>query len=162
MGGFDRPVVSLPGHERLARHAHRGHVVIHATAAETGGAVGMWETFSAPGEGPNWHRHSRETEVFRVITGTYRFWVGSEVLEGGPGTVVTLPPNIPHTWRNVSDVPGQMFGIVTPGGFEAFFFALAETPPQTAAELEAIEARFGVLSGDIARLGPDPSRSQPL
>jgi len=156
MGRFDGAVVSLPGRERLARHAHGGHVVIHATAEETGGTVGSWETFSAPGGGPNWHMHSRETEVFRVIVGTYRFWVGSQVIEGGPGTVVTLPPHVPHTWRNVSEAPGQMFGIVAPGGFEAFFQALAETPPQTAADLEAIEARFGVLSGDVTKIGPDP------
>ena len=39
---------------------------------------------------------------------------------------------------------------------EAFFQALAETPPQTAADLEAIEARFGVLSGDVTKIGPDP------
>jgi hypothetical protein len=116
----------------------------------------MWETFSGPGEGPNWHMHTRETEVFRVISGAYRFWVGGEVIDGVPGAIVVLPPNVPHTWRNVSDVQGQMFGIVTPGGFEGFFLALAAEDVDTSRHLHDIEARFGLIS-DPARIGPAPS-----
>jgi len=76
----------------------------------------MWETFTEPGTGPSPHVHVRETEVFRVISGRYRFWCGETCFDGGPGTTVTLPPLVPHAWRNIGDTPGQMFAIVTPGG----------------------------------------------
>jgi hypothetical protein len=39
----------------------------------------MWETFTPPGKGPHDHTHTRETEIFRVIRGTYRFRCGDDV-----------------------------------------------------------------------------------
>src|SRR5215217_6024014 len=105
---FTRAVASLPGLERVARHAHAGQIFIHATAKETGGAFGIWETFSAPGTGPAPHIHTRETEIFRVISGTYRFWCGADVFDAGAGGVVVLPPHIAHTWRNIGDDTGRM------------------------------------------------------
>lgn len=142
---FDRAVASLPGKERVARHPHGGKIIVHATAEETGGALGMWETFSAPGTGPTPHLHTRETEVFRVIVGTYRFWCGGEVIEGPVGTVVVLPPNIPHHWINVSDVTGRMMGIVTPGGFEQFFLEMERLGVETLEEVIALQAGLGVF-----------------
>ena len=52
----------------------------------------MWETFTPPGQGPAEHTHTRETEVFRVISGIYRFRCGDDEFDGPPGTVVVLPP----------------------------------------------------------------------
>ncbi|HVG47403.1 MAG TPA: cupin domain-containing protein, partial [Rubellimicrobium sp.] len=121
MAEFEKSVVSVPGQERIARTPFGAHIVIHATAEETGGALGMWETFTPPGQGPAPHTHTRETEVFRVIKGLYRFRCGEEEFDAAPGTVVTLPPFVPHSWRNISDQPGQMFAIVTPGGCERLF-----------------------------------------
>lgn len=43
MSTFRNAVVSLPGKERLARTPFGAKIVIHATAAETEGAFGMWE-----------------------------------------------------------------------------------------------------------------------
>ena len=43
-------VVSVPGRERVARTPFRAPVIIHATAEETGGALGMSETFTPPGQ----------------------------------------------------------------------------------------------------------------
>lgn len=73
MSSFRNAVVSLPGKERVARTPFGARIVIHATAAETGGALGMWETFTPTGHGRAPHTHTRETEVFRVIRGLYRF-----------------------------------------------------------------------------------------
>ena len=70
---FKKAVVSQPGKERVAKTPFGARIVIHATAAQTGGAFGSWETFTPPGQGPAPHMHTRETEVFRVIRGHYRF-----------------------------------------------------------------------------------------
>lgn len=147
---FDRPVASLPGQERIVRNAHGGRVFIHATAAETAGALGMWETFSEPGTGPHWHTHTRETEAFRVIAGRYRFWCGDEMIEGGPGMTITLPPHVPHRWLNISDQTGRMLAIVTPAGFEQLFIELERSGATTDAEVLALELALGIVDSELA------------
>ncbi|WP_336799666.1 cupin domain-containing protein [Kaistia sp. MMO-174] len=157
MPAFDKPLASLPGRERIVRNSHGGQVFIHATAAETAGALGMWETFSAPGTGPHWHTHTRETEVFRVISGRYRFWCGDTVVEAEPGATITLPPYVPHCWRNISDVPGRMLAIVTPGGFEQLFIELERRGATSDADVLAIETALGIVdSGLQGAVRPDP------
>lgn len=152
MASFDRPVVSLPGRERIARAPFGGRVVIHATAEETGGAFGMWETFTPPGQGPAPHLHTRETEVFRVIRGTYRFRCGDEEFDAPPGTVVVLPPNVRHSWVNISDEPGQVFAIVTPGGFERLFVEIETTGADTPEKIARIEASLGIVNDETEKL----------
>lgn len=153
MDAFTRAVVSSPGSQRLARTPFGAPVVIHATAAQTGGAFGMWETFTPPGKGPLPHTHMESTEVFRVIRGTYRFVCGDDEFDAPPGTVVTLPPGIRHAWRNVSDEPGQMFGIVTPGGFEQMFIDIEREGATTPDAIALIQARYGVVNDATAALG---------
>ncbi len=146
MPTFAKAVVSLPGRERVAWTPFGGRVVIHATAEETGGAFGMWETFTPPGQGPAPHLHTRETEVFRVLVGVYRFRCGDEEFDAPPGTVVTLPPFVRHSWRNVGAEPGRMFAIVTPGGCEQLFLEIEATGARTAREIAAIESRLGIVN----------------
>jgi quercetin dioxygenase-like cupin family protein len=152
MGAFDRAVVSLPGKERVYRNSHGGQIFIHATAEETGGAIGMWEAFSPPGTGPHRHTHTRETEVFRVVEGYYRFWCGNDIIEGGAGLTVTLPPLVPHSWRNISDRMGRMFAVVTPGGFEHLFVEIARTGADTPAKVLAIETTLGIVDSELEEL----------
>ncbi|WP_209601532.1 cupin domain-containing protein [Sinorhizobium kostiense] len=152
MPGFKKAVVSMPGGERLAKAPHGAKVVIHATAAETGGAFGMWETFTPPGQGPEPHTHTRETEVFRVIRGLYRFRCGDEEFDAPPGTVVVLPPHVRHSWRNIGDEPGQLFAMVTPGGFEQLFVDIETSCADTREKIAEIEARMGIINDAVLAL----------
>ena len=152
MAKFNKAVVSLPGKERIAKTPFGARIVIHATAEETGGAFGMWETFTPPGQGPAPHTHTRETEVFRVIRGTYRVQCGEEEFDAPPGTVVVLPPNVRHSWRNISDEPGQMFATVTPGGCERLFVEIEATGADTPEKIAAIEASLGIINDDTEAL----------
>ena len=153
--GFDRALVSLPDGPRLGRAPHGSHILVHATAAQTGGAFGMWEAFIPPGKGPTPHTHTRETEVFRVIAGRFRFWCGNDVVELPTGGVVTLPPHIPHHWINISDEMGQVMAIVSPGGFEELFLAIARIEHPTPADIARIERSLGVENEETRRLPPD-------
>lgn len=152
MEKFTRAVVSRPGQERYARAPFGGRVIIHATAEETGGAFGMWETLTPPGQGPASHMHTRETEVFRVMAGTYLFRCGDEEIEGPPGTVIVLPPHVPHSWKNLSDEPGRVFVSVTPGGFERLFIEIEATGADTPEKIAAIEASLGIVSEETEKL----------
>lgn len=153
---FARAVVSKPDAQRLVTSSFGQPVVIHATAAETGGAFGIWESGALPGTGPAMHIHTRETEIFRVLAGTFRFWCGDESFDAPAGTTVTLPPHVPHSWKNIGTEPGRVMGIVTPGGFEAFFEEIARSGATTPAEVGVIETRFGVASAANGGLPPAP------
>lgn len=152
MSDFRKAVISMPGRERLAKAPHGAKVVIHATAAETDGAFGMWETFTPPGKGPAPHTHTRETEVFRVVRGTYRFQCGDEEFDAPAGTVVVLPPHVRHSWRNIGSEPGQMFAIVTPGGFEQLFLEIEATGVDAPDKIASIEARLGIVNDETLAL----------
>ena len=152
MASFDRAVVSMPGKERIAKTPFGARIVIHATAEETNGAFGMWETFTPPGQGPAAHTHTRETEVFRVIRGLYRFRCGEDEFDAPPGTVVVLPPNVRHSWRNISDEPGQMFATVTPGGCERLFIEIEATGADTPEKVAEIEASLGIINHETEKL----------
>jgi quercetin dioxygenase-like cupin family protein len=156
---FVRSVVAFPGAERVARTPFGARIVIHAMAAETGGAFGMWETFTPPGQGPAPHTHTRETEAFHVICGTYRFWCGDDQFDAPPGTVVVLPPNVRHAWKNISDEPGRMLGIVTPGGCEHMFIDIESSGADTPRRIAAIEARYGIENEETVDLakGTEPA-----
>jgi mannose-6-phosphate isomerase-like protein (cupin superfamily) len=143
---FEKAVISSPDGKRTARTPFGAPITIHATAKETGGALGMWETFTPPGEGPAPHTHTRETEVFRVVKGLYRVRCGDEEFDAPPGTVVTLPPFVPHSWRNISQEVGQMFAIVTPGGLEQLFMDIEQENARTSAEIAVIERRMGIVN----------------
>lgn len=99
------------------------------------------------------HTHTRETEVFRVIHGLYRFQCGDEEFDAPAGSVVVLPPHVRHGWRNISDKPGQMFGIVTPGGCEQLFIDIEAFGADTPAKIAVIEARLGIINEMTLALG---------
>ncbi|TIU63349.1 MAG: cupin domain-containing protein, partial [Mesorhizobium sp.] len=101
---------------------------------------------------PTPHTHTRETEVFRVVCGTYRFQCGDEEFDAPPGTVVVLPPYVRHSWRNIGDEPGQMFAIVTPGGFEQLFMEIEASGAASPDEIAMIEARLGIINDETLAL----------
>jgi quercetin dioxygenase-like cupin family protein len=141
------PVISLPGRERII-YPFGEKQIVHATAEETGGAMGIFEGFVAPGHGVHWHTHTREDEVFRVIEGRFRFWCGDHSEEGGPGTTIVGPRNIPHRWVNVGESEGRLLFVVTPGGFERFFSEVAGLTQISPEIVGAIERRYGSYRND--------------
>lgn len=152
MTAFNKAAVSLPGKERIAKAPMGARVIIHATAEETGGAFGIWETRVPPGQGPTPHAHSRETECFYVVKGVYRFRCGDEEFEAHPGATIVLPPHVEHSWTNISDEVGQVFAFVTPGGFERMFMDIAATGADTPAKIAVIETTYGVSNEETAKL----------
>lgn len=147
---FDQPVTSMPESYRFAGDGRGGRGgIVHLTAAQTGGALGMWESHPPPGSGPNWHTHTRETETFRVFAGVFRYWWGNRTLDVGPGGVIALPPHVPHQWKNVSEVDGHIIGLSTPGGFEQFFLEVDRLGTPTADDIRALNERLGIIDGGL-------------
>jgi len=135
-------------------------IVVHATSAQTGGALFAVEILMPPGGGPPvMHRHD-PGEVYHVLEGEFTFYVGDPA---GPvqrtvataGDVVPLAGGTPHTIRNESAADAVAFVVHAPGapmeGFCRAAAALAAEGHPSMAAVLTIAARHG-----IELLGPVP------
>ncbi|MGA8804724.1 MAG: cupin domain-containing protein [Solirubrobacterales bacterium] len=101
------------------------HVVIHADAASTGGALGVIEEVPPLADTPL-HVHTSEDELFYALEGEHVIQVGDEEHRIGPGETAFGPRGVPHAQRRVVPAAGRILIAVTPGGFEGFFRELAD------------------------------------
>ena len=122
-------------------------VTVKATASDTGGAMTVLETVVPAGAGPPRHVHTRESETFYVLEGDFEFEVDGQKTNASPGAFLIAPPNLPHSFRNVSDRPGKLLVVVQPGGFEEFIEKFASLPtdqPPDMAKMAEIGAEHGL------------------
>lgn len=116
--------------------------------------IGVFDERTDPRTGPPLHIHHDADEIFRVIEGHYRFRVGDETVEAGPGDVLTVPKGAAHTFVNAGDAPGQLYVVLQPGGAERFFRGFAEKGlalPRDMAEVVALGQSY-----ELEFAGPNP------
>lgn len=119
-----------------------GRHIIRITAAQTGGRLGCFEAEVPAGEGPPPHVHEAEDEFFRVLSGRFGFWCNDDYVELGADGTICVPRGSVHRFRNIGREEGRLMVVMTPGGFEGFFPAVAAERPVTPAEIDRIAARF--------------------
>lgn len=116
----------------------RGTTVAIHTA---GPRVTVTEHTIPPGfGGPPLHVHPGFDEVFLVRSGVLTLRLGDAVEEIGPGGGAEVPGALAHTFANESAEPVRFLCVMTPGGFDAYFRALADGDEAGAAEAAG---RFG-------------------
>jgi quercetin dioxygenase-like cupin family protein len=116
-----------------------------ATAASTGGRFAVFEQVTPPGWGPPRHIHSREDEVIYILEGTYEFHLAGELLTVTAGASAIIPRGVPHGFRNTAPTPGRMLCVISPGGLEGYFLAVAKcVPPPNPAQLAELASPFGL------------------
>ncbi|MCY4724685.1 cupin domain-containing protein [Nocardioides sp. STR2] len=153
------PVEISPMPETLRVGAEEA--VVLATSAETGGDLFAVELRMPPGGGPPvMHRHA-PSEVYRVLSGEFTFYVTTSDGKttrrtAGAGQTVALAGNTPHTIRNESTEPAVAFCVHAPGaameGFTRAAAALAATGAPTMQDVLEVAKQNG-----IELLGPVPS-----
>ncbi len=104
------------------------------------GAGGMTMTYAIcpAGTGPSLHRHLRTFETFTVITGRFEFSWGEEGVDRltlDPFDVVSIPPGISRSFRNVSDGEAVLQVIITGGAHD---MNDVEVPSATARKIESL------------------------
>lgn len=105
------------------------------TAKETNGAFTVIDQIIQPQSGPPPHVHHREDEAFYVTDGKFWFLCGEKERVYEAGSFVYIPKGTLHTFKNISDKPGNLLLTITPGGLEEFFYAIGTpaagttTPP---------------------------------
>jgi mannose-6-phosphate isomerase-like protein (cupin superfamily) len=101
-------------------------VKVLLTTEATGGAVSVLMGRIKPGEGPGDHVHFNQEEMFFIVEGTYEMTVGGQTTTAGPGTIVFIPRNVVHHFKNVGNTTGCILDLSLPGGHDHYFKAISE------------------------------------
>lgn len=69
-------------------------------------------------EGPEEHTHDAEDDAFYMLEGELTFVVDGDEIAAGAGTLVLVPPEVPHTFANRRDEIARFVNIHAPAGFD--------------------------------------------
>lgn len=108
-------------------------------ASDTNGSMSIAYGIAAPNNGPPAHIHEAEDEIFVVLEGSMTFDVDGRRITCGPLEVAFVPRDAVHSF--VTGPEGARgITILTPGGFEGFFAAMAEGNFEMPRDLEKVTA----------------------
>jgi mannose-6-phosphate isomerase-like protein (cupin superfamily) len=141
------PFIVRPGEGRLLDLGNFEAVVL-ADAPSTSGAFTVLQTQGEPPDfGPPMHVHRDAAEAFFVLEGTYLMYLEQRQELCPPGSFVCVPPNVPHTFKVISQEPGKKLNIFCPAAMIGFFEELAEAQANGTATTELlshISERYGM------------------
>jgi len=96
------------------------------TTETTGGATSVLMGWHKPGEGPPDHVHFDQEEMFFILEGTYELTVDGQTTMAGAGTMVFIPRNVIHRFKNVGDTTACLLDWSLPGGQDHYFTAISD------------------------------------
>ncbi|MBM6582769.1 cupin domain-containing protein [Microvirga sp. BT689] len=124
-------------------------------SGEVGGSLSHWIENVPVGAGPPMHIHHQEQEMFRILSGQFRFWCAGEAQDLSDGDTILIPKGSPHTFKNVGSDDGQLLITMTPGGAEGFFLEVERQglhPSRNMPQIVEIAARY-----NLEFVGPPPA-----
>jgi len=139
-------VVVPPGHGEGGSFGGLG-IYFKIDGTQTGGRFSIVEHPIDPRRLIRPHMHTAEDEFSFVIEGLIGARIGDEIVEGGPGTYIIKPRNVPHTLWNPTDQPARLLDIISPAGFENYFRELGQmirVGTVSPAGLAEVEAKYGL------------------
>jgi quercetin dioxygenase-like cupin family protein len=148
--------VVRPGEGREGQLAGIG-VAFKLFGKDTGGQVSIVEHPFPVGALVPPHIHTREDEFSIVTEGEIGFRSGDEEVVLGAGGYIVKPRHELHTMWNAGKVPARMIEVISPAGFEHFFWELAdvlEDGPPDPDDLGRIAERYGLILAEAPWL-PD-------
>jgi quercetin dioxygenase-like cupin family protein len=127
-------------------------LVFKVTGDDTGGAFDYFIVEVAPHGGPPLHVHHRQEETIHVLKGQYKIRIGDEVFQCNEGGFAYLPSGVPHAFLNLTDQPGEVIVVYTPGGGHKFYEELGPMSRGGSPDQKLIGALFEKY--DMTLLGP--------
>lgn len=76
------------------------------------------------------HAREREAAVYIALDGTLSVQVGDAVHHAAPGMTVAVPQGARHTFWNAGERTARFLEVVTPGGLERYYEAVAASIPR--------------------------------
>ncbi|MFB6340150.1 cupin domain-containing protein [Saccharicrinis sp. FJH62] len=94
----------------------------------TKGEYAIFEENVPPLGGPPPHTHPDE-EIFYIVKGDFEFVLNDlqNPFKAKAGSVVHIPSNAVHTFKNVGSAPGKMVVILSPGNLLNYFRVIGKT-----------------------------------
>jgi quercetin dioxygenase-like cupin family protein len=96
-------------------------LIFKVTGEDTGGAFDYFIVEVAPKGGPPLHVHHKQEETIQVLKGQFKIRIGEEIFYCKEGGFAYLPSKIPHAFLNLTDEPGEIVVVYTPGGGHKFY-----------------------------------------
>jgi quercetin dioxygenase-like cupin family protein len=112
--------LAQPDQQQQLEWLDGGTLAILLDSAATNGQLMVGRFDVSEGEAPPFHKHTREDEVFMLISGTALVWADDQETELREGGIIFLPRDIPHAYR-ITSAKADMLMINTPGGIEGMF-----------------------------------------
>lgn len=111
-------------------HPGSGWYVTHVRGDATNERFALTELVAPPGDMPPLHVHRRDDETCYVLDGGLTVWVGTDVVEVGPGQCIHLPRNVPHTYRTASGGDTRWLVVSSPAGLEVLVGQMERRPAE--------------------------------
>jgi mannose-6-phosphate isomerase-like protein (cupin superfamily) len=92
--GEAQPFVTKDGSEIRELLAHRNSCIQKQSLAEAR---------VAPGQTTQPHYHPQSEEIYYILQGQARMWIGKEYRDIGPGDAIAIPPGSPHQISNTGE-----------------------------------------------------------
>ncbi|MEX0287861.1 MAG: cupin domain-containing protein [Flavobacteriaceae bacterium] len=96
---------------------------------DTDNQIFEWIDDLSPGSGIPPHIHTKEDEIFRVLSGQLEIMVDNKVTILREGDMAYAPKNIVHSWKVIGDQQAKMWVSAFPSGMEHMFQELNDMPP---------------------------------
>ncbi len=131
--------------------------VIHARAAETGGAFFLSETEMEQGKVTPLHTHPADESLY-VLEGELLLHIDGEEFTIGTGGFTIAPAGVPHAFKVIS-AGARVLDFQTPGTCEAFYLGASEpmAPGQTTGTVDFDKiTESGRINGGFELVGPPP------
>jgi len=132
-----------------------GGTTVRLTSHQTDEAYCVCEMTTMPGEVVSLHVHDRDEEFYYILEGAYEFQAGDERFTAEPGSIVVIPRDVPHQFRNAGDVPARALMIFRPGGFDELLGEMRQAAAAGTVEekqRQAILTKWGVHFDEDPRL----------
>jgi mannose-6-phosphate isomerase-like protein (cupin superfamily) len=144
--------VLAPGEGLRLQSGPGRDLIFKVTGDDTGGAFDYFIVEVAPHGGPPLHVHHNQQETIQVLKGRYKIRIGDEIFHLQEGGFAYLPSRVPHAFLNLTDEPGEVVVVYSPGGGHKFYEELGPISRGVRADREVIAALFEKY--DMALLGP--------
>src|ERR1700736_5474268 len=118
----DKTVVRQPG-EGQAFWMLGGLYEVLLSGDDSNGALTIMQMTIPAGMGPPPHTHPGSESVY-VVDGTFKYHIGDETIDGGPGSLFHIPAGTLECFEPTSTV--RVLISYMPGGIEKFFAEAGE------------------------------------